>query len=71
MGYSFLLILHEAVEGEECQWRVRLCLTRDLKLLYNKRFAYLSLSYLATVADLPSVILCGQKLQFLSLSTFS
>ena len=66
-GSSFLSVLLEAAEGEECRWRVRLCLmrdsgvklylTRNLGLLYNKKFTYLSLSYYAIVADLPSVIL--------------
>ena len=58
MGSSFLLVLLEAVEGEECWQRVRFCFTRYLGLLYdNKKFTYLSLSYFATVADLPSVFL--------------
>ena len=51
-------VLLEAVKGEEHQWRVRLGLTRYLGWLYNnKKFTYLSLSFLATVADLPSMIL--------------
>jgi hypothetical protein len=36
---------------------VKLCLTRNLGLLYNKKFTYLSLSYYAIVADLLSVFL--------------
>jgi hypothetical protein len=56
-GSSFLSILLEAVEGEEGRQRVRLCLTKNLGLLYNKKFTYLSLSYYAIVADLTSVIL--------------
>ena len=72
MGSSFLTDLLEAAEGEECQRRIRLCLMRNLELLYNnKKFTYLSLSYYATVADLPSVFLWGQKLQSLALSTSS
>jgi hypothetical protein len=42
-----------------------------LGLLNNKKFTYLSLIYHAIVADLPSVILFGQKLQFLAVSTSS
>ena len=57
MGSSFLLVLLEAVEGEEHRQRVRICLMRNLGLLYNKKFTFLSLSYYAIVADLPSVIL--------------
>jgi hypothetical protein len=48
---------------------VRLGFTTYLRLLYNnKKFTCLSLRYYATVADLPSVILWGQKLQFLALA---
>lgn len=64
---SFLSVLLEAAEGEECRWRVRLCLmrdsgvklylTRNLGLLYIKKFTYLNLSYYAIAADLPSVFL--------------
>jgi hypothetical protein len=36
---------------------VRFCLTRNLRLQYNKTFIYLSLSYYAIVPDMPSVIL--------------
>jgi hypothetical protein len=49
------------VGKEELGWRVGLC----------QRFTYLSLNYYAIETDLPSVILLGQKLQFLVLSTSS
>ena len=55
--FSFVCF-DEAAEGEECQRRIRLYLMRYLELLYNnKKFTYLSLSYYATVADLPPVFL--------------
>jgi hypothetical protein len=63
---SFLLVLLEAVEGEERRQKVRLCLMRywgktlsykKFKVGIIKKFTYLSLSYYAIVADLPSVIL--------------
>jgi hypothetical protein len=43
-GSSFLLVLIEAANGEECPPRARLCLTRYLGLLYNNKFTCLSLS---------------------------
>ena len=49
---SFLLVLLESAEEEECWLRVRLCLMRNLGLVYNnKKFTYLSLSYYTTVTD--------------------
>jgi hypothetical protein len=36
---SFLLVLLEAEEGGECRQRLRLCLTRNLRLLYNKKLS--------------------------------
>ena len=55
-GGSFLVLV-DAAEGEELRQRVRLCLRRYLGLLCNKKFTYISLSYYAIVADLPSVFL--------------
>jgi hypothetical protein len=56
-GSSFLSALLEAAEGEEHRQRVRLCLTRNLGLLYNKKITYLSLSYYVIAADLLSAFL--------------
>ena len=77
--FFFLVGVLEVVEGKEHQWKVRLylmryrgklCLTRHLGLLYNnKKLA--CLIYFAAIADLPSVLLWGQKLWSLALNTSS
>ena len=58
-GVLSFLVLIEVAEGKSILRNsgVSLCLMRYLGLLYNKKFTYLSLSYYAIVADLPSVIL--------------
>ena len=56
-GGSFFLVLLEAVEFGKALAGVRLCLTEKLEFLYNKNSTYLSLSYYANEADLPSVFL--------------